>query len=223
MNMKKYFSIIYMLLSKDFLSEFRDKLNFVYYLILSPAISLIFYIFNDSQNPLYLYFLTILIINFITNQRISRQEISSQGELILINMPLDLSVFCLSKIIFTFLLNFVISFITIAVFMLLAGGLFFENTNNFIIFSIFFSLGLSTILTTFSLMLERIKSEGQFMMIMVYPLIIPFLVLSYNCLAQLNLLDFIPFVDTFSLQVLIAFDILLLAVCPILFSYSVRR
>ena len=212
-----------MLLSKDFLSEFRDKLNFVYYLILSPAISLIFYIFNDSQNPLYLYFLTILIINFITNQRISRQEISSQGELILINMPLDLSVFCLSKIIFTFLLNFVISFITIAVFMLLAGGLFFENTNNFIIFSIFFSLGLSTILTAFSLMLERIKSEGQFMMIMVYPLIIPFLVLSYNCLAQLNLLDFIPFVDTFSLQVLIAFDILLLAVCPILFSYSVRR
>ena len=212
-----------MLLSKDFLSEFRDKLNFVYYLILSPAISLIFYIFNDSQNPLYLYFLTILIINFITNQRISRQEISSQGELILINMPLDLSVFCLSKIIFTFLLNFVISFITIAVFMLLAGGLFFENTNNFIIFSIFFSLGLSTILTTFSLMIERIKSEGQFMMIMVYPLIIPFLVLSYNCLAQLNLLDFIPFVDTFSLQVLIAFDILLLAVCPILFSYSVRR
>ena len=212
-----------MLLSKDFLSEFRDKLNFVYYLILSPAISLIFYIFNDSQNPLYLYFLTILIINFITNQRISRQEISSQGELILINMPLDLSVFCLSKIIFTFLLNFVISFITIAVFMLLAGGLFFKNTNNFIIFSIFFSLGLSTILTTFSLMLERIKSEGQFMMIMVYPLIIPFLVLSYNCLAQLNLLDFIPFVDTFSLQVLIAFDILLLAVCPILFSYSVRR
>ena len=212
-----------MLLSKDFLSEFRDKLNFVYYLILSPAISLIFYIFNDSQNPLYLYFLTILIINFITNQRISRQEISSQGELILINMPLDLSVFCLSKIIFTFLLNFVISFITIAVFMLLAGGLFFENTNNFIIFSIFFSLGLSTILTTFSLMLERIKSEGQFLMIIVYPLIIPFLVLSYNCLAQLNLLDFIPFVDTFSLQVLIAFDILLLAVCPILFSYSVRR
>ena len=212
-----------MLLSKDFLSEFRDKLNFVYYLILSPAISLIFYIFNDSQNPLYLYFLTILIINFITNQRISRQEISSQGELILINMPLDLSVFCLSKIIFTFLLNFVISFITIAVFMLLAGGLFFENTNNFIIFSIFFSLGLSTILTTFSLMLERIKSEGQFMMIMVYPLIITFLVLSYNFLAQLNLLDFIPFVDTFSLQVLIAFDILLLAVCPILFSYSVRR
>ena len=212
-----------MLLSKDFLSEFRDKLNFVYYLILSPAISLIFYIFNDSQNPLYLYFLTILIINLITNQRISRQEISSQGELILINMPLDLSVFCLSKIIFTFLLNFVISFITIAVFMLLAGGLFFENTNNFIIFSIFFSLGLSTILTTFSLMLERIKSEGQFMMIMVYPLIIPFLVLSYNCLAELNLLDFILFIDTFSLQVLIAFDILLLAVCPILFSYSVRR
>ena len=212
-----------MLLSKDFLSEFRDKLNFVYYLILSPAISLIFYIFNDSQNPLYLYFLTILIINLITNQRISRQEISSQGELILINMPLDLSVFCLSKIIFTFILNFVISFITIAVFMLLAGGLFFENTNNFIVFSIFFSLGLSTILTAFSLMLERIKSEGQFMMIMVYPLIIPFLVLSYNCLAQLNLLDFIPFVDTFSLQVLIAFDILLLAVCPILFSYSVRR
>ena len=129
-----------MLLSKDFLSEFRDKLNFVYYLILSPAISLIFYIFNDSQNPLYLYFLTILIINFITNQRISRQEISSQGELILINMPLDLSVFCLSKIIFTFLLNFVISFITIAVFMLLAGGLFFENTNNFIIFSRYFIL-----------------------------------------------------------------------------------
>ena len=212
-----------MLLSKDFLSEFRDKLNFVYYLILSPAISLIFYIFNDSQNPLYLYFLTILIINFITNQRISRQEISSQGELILINMPLDLSVFCLSKIIFTFLLNFVISFITIAVFMLLAGGLFFENTNNFIVFSIFFSLGLSTILTAFSLMLERIKSEGQFMMIMIYPLIIPFLVLSYNCLAELNLLDFILFIDTFSLQVLIAFDILLLAVCPILFSYSVRR
>ena len=83
-----------MLLSKDFLSEFRDKLNFVYYLILSPAISLIFYIFNDSQNPLYLYFLTILIINFITNQRISRQEISLDGELILISAPIDLSIIC---------------------------------------------------------------------------------------------------------------------------------
>jgi ABC-type transport system involved in cytochrome c biogenesis permease component len=84
-------------------------------------------------------------------------------------------------------------------------------------------LGLSVILTMFSLMLERVKTEGQFMLIMVYPLIVPFLILSHNSLIEINHAHFSVFINSFSLQVLIAFDILLLAICPILFSYSVRR
>jgi hypothetical protein len=75
----------------------------------------------------------------------------------------------------------------------------------------------------FSLMLERIKAEGQFMLIMIYPLIVPFLILAKNSLIEINYMDFMEFINSFSLQVLIAFDILLLAICPILFSYSVRR
>tara|TARA_Y100001960_G_scaffold287305_1_gene325307 strand:+ start:1847 stop:2512 length:666 start_codon:yes stop_codon:yes gene_type:complete len=221
--MRKYLSIVNLILWKDLVSEFREKLNIIYFLILAPAVSLMFFVFIGEQNPVHLFFLTILIINLITNQRISRQEVTSQGELILINIPFDLSVLCLSKILFTFLLNFLILIVALVMFIFLLGDFFFSNVISFIIFSISFSLGLSIILTTFSLMLERIRSEGQFMLIMIYPLIIPFLVLSYNCLSEINILDLINFVNTFSLQVLIAFDILLLAVCPILFSYSLRR
>ena len=102
---KKYFSIIYMILQKDFISESREKLNLMYFLILAPTISLILFIFNDSGNFIYLYFLTVLIVSLLTNQRISRQEIAPDGDLILINAPIDLSIFCLSKILFAFILN----------------------------------------------------------------------------------------------------------------------
>ena len=223
MMRKKYFSIIYMILQKDFISESREKLNLMYFLILAPTISLILFIFNDSGNFIYLYFLTVLIDSLLTNQRISRQEIAPDGDLILINAPIDLSIFCLSKILFAFILNIFINVIVFLTFLLISNGLFFNNLKNFIILSIFFSLGLSIILTMFSLMLERIKGEGQFMFIMIYPLIVPLLILSQNSLVEINYIDFAEFINSFSLQVLIAFDILLLAICPILFSYSVRR
>jgi len=212
-----------MILQKDFISESREKLNLMYFLILAPTISLILFIFNDSGNFIYLYFLTVLIVSLLTNQRISRQEIAPDGDLILINAPIDLSIFCLSKILFAFILNIFINVIVFLTFLLISNGLFFNNLKNFIILSIFFSLGLSIILTMFSLMLERIKGEGQFMFIMIYPLIVPLLILSQNSLVEINYIDFAEFINSFSLQVLIAFDILLLAICPILFSYSVRR
>ena len=220
---KKYFSILYMILRKDFLSESRERLNLMYLLILAPTISLILLIFNDSDNVIHLYFLSILIIGLMTNQRISRQEISPSGDLILINAPIDMSLFCLSKILFAFILNIFMSLVVFVTFLLISSGLFFNKLPNFAILTVFFLLGLSVILTMFSLMLERVKTEGQFMLIMVYPLIVPFLILSHNSLIEINHAHFSVFINSFSLQVLIAFDILLLAICPILFSYSVRR
>lgn len=220
---KKYFSILYMMLQKDFLSESRERLNLMYLLILAPTISLILLIFNNSDNVVHLYFLSILIIGLMTNQRISRQEISPSGDLILISAPIDMSIFCLSKILFAFILNIFMSLVVFATFLLISSGSFFNKLPNFVILAILFLLGLSVILTMFSLMLERIKTEGQFMLIMVYPLIIPFLILSHNSLIEINYVHFSAFISSFSLQVLIAFDILLLAICPILFSYSVRR
>ncbi len=220
---KKYFSILYMMLQKDFLSESRERLNLMYLLVLAPTISLILLIFNNSDNVIHLYFLSILIIGLMTNQRISRQEISPSGDLILISAPIDMSLFCLSKILFAFILNIFMSLVVFATFLLISSGSFFSKLPNFVILAIFFLLGLSVILTMFSLMLERVKTEGQFMLIMVYPLIIPFLILSHNSLIEINYVHFSAFISSFSLQVLIAFDILLLAICPILFSYSVRR
>ena len=220
---KKYFSILYMMLQKDFLSESRERLNLMYLLVLAPTISLILLIFNNSDNVIHVYFLSILIIGLMTNQRISRQEISPSGDLILISAPIDMSLFCLSKILFAFILNIFMSLVVFATFLLISSGSFFSKLPNFVILAIFFLLGLSVILTMFSLMLERIKTEGQFMLIMVYPLIIPFLILSHNSLIEINYVHFSTFISSFSLQVLIAFDILLLAICPILFSYSVRR
>ena len=220
---KKYFSILYMMLQKDFLSESRERLNLMYLLVLAPTISLILLIFNNSDNVIHLYFLSILIIGLMTNQRISRQEISPSGDLILISAPIDMSLFCLSKILFAFIHNIFMSLVVFATFLLISSGSFFSKLPNFVILAIFFLLGLSVILTMFSLMLERVKTEGQFMLIMVYPLIIPFLILSHNSLIEINYVHFSAFISSFSLQVLIAFDILLLAICPILFSYSVRR
>ena len=211
------------MLQKDFLSESRERLNLMYLLVLAPTISLILLIFNNSDNVIHLYFLSILIIGLMTNQRISRQEISPSGDLILISAPIDMSLFCLSKILFAFILNIFMSLVVFATFLLISSGSFFSKLPNFVILAIFFLLGLSVILTMFSLMLERVKTEGQFMLIMVYPLIIPFLILSHNSLIEINYVHFSAFISSFSLQVLIAFDILLLAICPILFSYSVRR
>ena len=211
------------MLQKDFLSESRERLNLMYLLVLAPTISLILLIFNNSDNVIHLYFLSILIIGLMTNQRISRQEISPSGDLILISAPIDMSIFCLSKILFAFILNIFMSLVVFATFLLISSGSFFNKLPNFVILAILFLLGLSVILTMFSLMLERIKTEGQFMLIMVYPLIIPFLILSHNSLIEINYVHFSAFISSFSLQVLIAFDILLLAICPILFSYSVRR
>ena len=140
------------------------------------------------DNVVHLYFLSILIIGLMTNQRISRQEISPSGDLILISAPIDMSIFCLSKILFAFILNIFMSLVVFATFLLISSGSFFSKLPNFVILAIFFLLGLSVILTMFSLMLERVKTEGQFMLIMVYPLIIPFLILSHNSLIEIKII-----------------------------------
>ena len=142
------------MLQKDFLSESRERLNLMYLLILAPTISLILLIFNNSDNVIHLYFLSILIIGLMTNQRISRQEISPSGDLILISAPIDMSIFCLSKILFAFILNIFMSLVVFATFLLISSGSFFNKLPNFVILAIFFLLGLSVILTMFSLMLE---------------------------------------------------------------------
>jgi len=99
----------------------------------------------------------------------------------------------------------------------------FSNITNFLTLCFLFSVGVSSILSTFSLMLERIKGEGHFMFMLIYPLILPFLLLSYNSIPLIDLYGGESFFSSFSLQALVAFDILLLTICPILFSYSIRR
>ena len=99
----------------------------------------------------------------------------------------------------------------------------FINGINFISLCFLFTLGLSSILSTFSLMLERVRGEGQFMFILIYPLILPFLILGYSSIMLVNISDSLFFFKSFPLQALAAFDILLLTICPILFSYSIRR
>ncbi|MBT4434899.1 hypothetical protein HOD02_01155 [bacterium] len=221
--MRDFFSLVLLILKKDFVIETREKLNLSYLIILCPTITLIISIFVQSQAIFMEYFLSILIITLLVNQRISRQEISTGGELILIGAPFDLSILCFSKIIFFVILSFIIHLIVFLVFSLILSMNLNSDLIIFISISCLFSIGLSAILTTFSLMLERVKGEGQFMLILVYPLIIPFLVLAHSSILSIQTMTSMEVFESFSFQALLAFDILLLTVCPILFSYSIRR
>ena len=220
--MKNFFKIFILILKKDILVETREKLNLVYLLILSPTLSLIAFVFIGSDNSTALFFFTSLIVALLANQRVSRQEVSLGGDLILISAPCDLSIVCFSKILFFILINIFINFIVFITLSLISEDIFL-NSINFLTLCFLFSVGISSILSTFSLMLERIKGEGHFMFMLIYPLILPFLLLSYNSIPLIDLYGGESFFSSFSLQALIAFDILLLTICPILFSYSIRR
>ena len=220
--MKNFFKIFILILKKDILVETREKLNLVYLLILSPTLSLIAFVFIGSDNPTALFFFTSLIVALLANQRVSRQEVSLGGDLILISAPCDLSIVCFSKILFFILINIFINLIVFITLSLISEDIFL-NSINFLTLCFLFSVGISSILSTFSLMLERIKGEGHFMFILIYPLILPFLLLSYNSILLIDLYGGESFFSSFSLQALVAFDILLLTICPILFSYSIRR
>ena len=221
--MRDFFQIVLLILKKDIRVEMRERLNLVYLFILSLTLSLIGFIFIGSDNMTELFFFSVLIISLITNQRISRQEVSLGGELILINAPCYLSILCFSKISYFILVNTFVCVTVVSTLSIVSGMIIFENTTNFVLLCFLFSIGISSILTTFSMMLERIKGEGQFMFILIYPLILPFLILTYNSISMIDVSIGNDFLTSFSLQALIAFDILLLTICPILFSYSIRR
>jgi hypothetical protein len=159
----------------------------------------------------------------LVNQRISRQELGKNDELIVFSLPFDLSIFCIAKIIFNFFIFIIQAILLIFLYNLFSNSYYIEFNYNFIFFTIIYILGLSIFFTCFSLMLERIKGEGQFMFITILPLVVPFLFLSFNTLNQLYYYQFNEFIKLFNFQLLIAFDILLFAVCPILFSYALRR
>ena len=221
--MYSFFSKVNLIFSKDLKTEIREKLNTIYLFILCPTLSLIMFIFIGEGNIIELFFLTCLIIALVANQRISRQEISVGGELILISIPIDLSILCFSKILFFIFINIFINLIVFLTLFMLSDNFIPLSSIGFFSLCILFSIGLSSILCTFSLMLERIRGEGQFMFMLIYPLIIPFLVLTYNSIIMLSSTNSAEFFSSFVLQALVAFDILLIVICPILFSYSIRR
>ena len=90
--MRNFIDIVFLILKKDLRIEFREKLNLIYVIILAISLSLIGFTFIGSNNLIELFFYTSLISSLVANQRISRQEISLDGELILISAPIDLSI-----------------------------------------------------------------------------------------------------------------------------------
>ena len=82
--MRNFIDIVFLILKKDLRIEFREKLNLIYVIILAISLSLIGFTFIGSNNLIELFFYTSLISSLVANQRISRQEISLDGELILI-------------------------------------------------------------------------------------------------------------------------------------------
>ena len=217
------FKILKIIFFKDVLIEMRDKGNFYYILILSAVFSVVFTSNLDEKYILFSFYITLLITSMLVNQRISRQELGKNDELIVFSLPFDLSIFCIAKIIFNFFIFIIQAILLIFLYNLFSNSYYIEFNNNFIFFTIIYILGLSIFFTCFSLMLERIKGEGQFMFITILPLVVPFLFLSFNTLNQLYYYQFNEFIKLFNFQLLIAFDILLFAVCPILFSYALRR
>ena len=217
------FKILKIIFFKDVLIEMRDKGNFYYIIILSAVFSLVFTSYLDEKYILFSFYITLLITSMLVNQRISRQELGKNDELIVYSLPFDLSIFCIAKIIFNFFIFVIQAILLIFLYNLFSNSYYIEFNYNFIFFTIIYILGLSIFFTCFSLMLERIKGEGQFMFITILPLVVPFLFLSFNTLNQLYYYQFNEFIKLFNFQLLIAFDILLFAVCPILFSYALRR
>ena len=217
------FKILKIIFFKDVLIEMRDKGNFYYIIILSAVFSLVSTSYLDEKYILFSFYITLLITSMLVNQRISRQELGKNDELIVFSLPFDLSIFCIAKIIFNFFIFIIQAILLIFLYNLFSNSYYIEFNYNFIFFTIIYILGLSIFFTCFSLMLERIKGEGQFMFITILPLVVPFLFLSFNTLNQLYYYQFNEFIKLFNFQLLIAFDILLFAVCPILFSYALRR
>ena len=217
------FKILKIIFFKDVLIEIREKGNFYYILILSAVFSLVFTTYLDYKYILFSFYITLLITSMLVNQRISRQELGKNEELIVFSLPFDLSIFCIAKIIFNFIIFIFQALLLIFLYNLFSNSYYIEFNYNFILFTIIYILGLSIFFTCFSLMLERIKGEGQFMFITILPLVVPFLFLSFNTLNQLYYYEFSEFIKLFNLQLLIAFDILLFTLCPILFSYALRR
>ena len=217
------FKILKIIFFKDVLIEMRDKGNFYYILILSAVFSLVFTSYLDEKYILFSFYITLLITSMLVNQRISRQELGKNDELIVFSLPFDLSIFCIAKIIFNFFIFIIQAILLIFLYNLFSNSYYIEFNNNFIFFTIIYILGLSIFFTCFSLMLERITGEGQFMFITILHLVVPFLLLYFNTLNQLYYYQFNEFIKLFNFQLLIAFDILLFTVCPILFSYALRR
>ena len=216
-------NLIKIFLLKDLKVEFKEKTNFFYILILLSTFTLIVTTYFKHENPLNLYFLIFLIIHFFSHQRISRQEIGTSDDLIVFNLPIDLSLFCIAKILFSTSLFFVINIFLFLLYNLLTQEELINLNYGFFLFSFIFSIGINSILTSFSLLLERIKGEGHFMFILIFPLILPFIFLSFNSISDLYSMNFYKFISSFNFQILFAFDILLFALCPILFSYALRR
>ena len=178
------FKILKIIFFKDVLIEMRDKGNFYYILILSAVFSLVFTSYLDEKYILFSFYITLLITSMLVNQRISRQELGKNDELIVFSLPFDLSIFCIAKIIFNFFIFIIQAILLIFLYNLFSNSYYIEFNNNFIFFTIIYILGLSIFFTCFSLMLERIKGEGQFMFITILPLVVPFLFLSFNTLNQ---------------------------------------
>lgn len=216
-------NLIKIFLLKDLKVEFKEKTNLFYMLVLLSTFTLIITTYFKHENPLNLYFLIFLIIHFFSHQRISRQEIGTSDDLIVFNLPVDLSLFCIAKIIYCTFLFFVINVFLYLLYNLLTQDELIKLNYGFLLFSIIFSIGINTILTAFSLLLERIKGEGHFMFILIFPLILPFIFLSFNSINDLYSMNFYEFIFSFNFQILFAFDILLFALCPILFNYALRR
>ena len=96
------FKILKIIFFKDVLIEMRDKGNFYYIIILSAVFSLVFTSYLDEKYILFSFYITLLITSMLVNQRISRQELGKNDELIVFSLPFDLSIFCIAKIIFNF-------------------------------------------------------------------------------------------------------------------------
>tara|TARA_B100000131_G_scaffold117769_1_gene114677 strand:+ start:115517 stop:116173 length:657 start_codon:yes stop_codon:yes gene_type:complete len=217
------FSLIKSIILKDLLIEYREKGNLYYVFILTCTFSLLFTNYLKENHILFSYYVTLLITNILLSQRISRLEIGRNDELIVFNLPVDLSAFCISKIIYSLILFLFQASILFIFYNLFSQTYIIEINFNFIAFTLLFLIGLSIFFTCFSLLLERIKGEGQFMFIAIFPLIIPFLFLCFNGLNDLYYLGTGEYINSFNFQLLLAFDILLITVCPILFSYALRR
>ena len=107
-------------------------------LVLLSTFTLIITTYFKHENPLNLYFLIFLIIHFFSHQRISRQEIGTSDDLIVFNLPVDLSLFCIAKIIYCTFLFFVINVFLYLLYNLLTQDELIKLNYGFILFFHYF-------------------------------------------------------------------------------------